>query len=75
MRGQTTDTTIKCYWYTKRRRLTNRGAEDTRILEEPMKGGELKSDPMKDERGGVEERKTDETKKRRGGGRRAGRRR
>ena len=39
----------------KRRRLTKRGAEETSILEEPMRGGESKSDPMEDERGGVEE--------------------
>ena len=56
--------------------MTKRGAEDTRILEELMRGGELKSDPMKDERGGVEERNTDETKLgREGEGRQGGRRR
>ena len=56
----------------KRRRLTKRGAEETRILGEPMRGGESKSEPMEDERGGVEERKTDETKQ---GGEGASRRR
>ena len=50
--------------------MTKRGAEETRILEERMRGGESKSDPMEDERGGVEERKTDETKQ---GGEGAGR--
>ena len=42
--------------------MTKRGAEDTRILEELTRGGESKSDPMEDKRGGVEERKTNETK-------------
>ena len=37
--------------------MTKKGAEKTRTLEEPMRGGEWKSDPMEDERGGVEERK------------------
>ena len=37
--------------------MTKRGAEETRILEEPMRGGESKSDLMEDEREGVEERK------------------
>ena len=46
----------------KRRMLTKRGAEERRILGEPMRGGESKSDPMEYERGGVEERKTNETK-------------
>ena len=49
-----------------------RGAEETRILEERMRGGESKSDPMEDERGGEENRRD---KTRRGGGRQAGRRR
>ena len=52
--------------------MTKRGAEETRILGEPMRGGESKSDPMEYERGGVEERKTNETKQ---GGEGAGRRR
>ena len=52
--------------------MTKRGAEETRILGEPTRRGESKSDPMEDERGGVEERKTDETKQ---GGEGAGRRR
>ena len=65
----------------KRRRLPKRGAEETRILEEPMRGGESKSDPMEEDggerrSGGVEERKTNETKHGgEGGGRQAGRRR
>ena len=54
----------------KRRRLTKRGADETRILEEPIRGGESKSDPMEDNREGVEERKTEETKQ---GGEGAGR--
>ena len=52
--------------------MTKRGAEETRILGEPMRGGELKSDPMEDDRGGVEERKTEKTKQ---GGKEVGRRR
>ena len=50
--------------------MTKRGAEETRILGKPMRGGESKSDPMEEERGGVEERKTNETKE---GGEGAGR--
>ena len=50
--------------------MTKRGAEETRMIEERMRGGESKNDPMEDKRGGVEERKTDETKQ---GGEGAGR--
>ena len=53
--------------------MTKREAEKTRIPEEPMRGGELKSNPMEDKRGGVEERKTDKTKQgEEGAGRQAG---
>ena len=52
----------------KRRRLTKSRAEETRRLEKPMKGGELRSGDdgrTRDEEwrsGGVEERKSDDTK-------------
>ena len=42
------------------------------ILEELMRGGELRNDPMDDDRGGAEKRKIDETEQ---GGEGAGRRR
>ena len=40
--------------------MTKRGAEETRRLEEPMRGVEPRSDPMEEKRGGLEERKVDE---------------
>ena len=55
----------------KRRRLTKRVVEETRRLEEPIRGGESRSDPMEDERGVVEEKKANETKQG-GGGRQTG---
>ena len=43
--------------------MKTRGAEETRILEEPVRGAEWRSDPMEDKKGGVEERKANKTKR------------
>ena len=52
--------------------MKTRGAEETRILEEPVRGAEWRSDPMEDKKGGVEERKANKTKRgEKGAGRQA----